>query len=268
MPAPTNLLKRRLLNRELTTGLWLGFADPYLSELSARAGFDWVVVDNEHSPNDIKSTAGQLQAIASTDTAAVVRPVIGESWLIKQLLDIGAQTFVMPMVETAEQAAELVRATRYPPDGIRGVGAALARASHFNAIPDYLQTANAEICTIMQIESAAAVENIETIAAVEGVDGLFIGPADLSADIGFLGRPFEPEPMAFIDAAIQRILATGRFAGILTGTTHHAQHYINLGATFVGVGTDITCYGKAVRELAGHYAKQAAEDTDAPSGPY
>ena len=268
MPAPTNTLKQRLLKGDVTTGLWLGFADPYLGELSARAGFDWVVVDNEHSPNDVKSTAGQLQAIAQTATQAVVRPIVGETWLIKQLLDLGAQTFVMPMVETADQAAELVAATRYPPEGVRGVGAALARASHFNAIPDYLTTANDQICNIMQIECAKAVDNIEAIAAVDGVDGLFIGPADLSADIGYLGRPFEPEPMAYIDAAIERIIATGKFAGILTGTQHHAEHYIALGATFVGVGTDITCYGKAVRELASRFAAADGPDPAGDNGPY
>ncbi|MEM6985252.1 MAG: aldolase/citrate lyase family protein [Pseudomonadota bacterium] len=268
MPAPTNHLKQRLLNGETTTGLWLGFADPYLGELSARAGFDWVVVDNEHSPNDIKSTAGQLQAIEATPTEAVVRPVIGETWLIKQLLDVGAQTFVMPMVETADQAGELVRATRYPPDGVRGVGAALARASRFNAIPDYLQTANDQICNIMQIESAAAVEHIEAIAGVDGVDGLFVGPADLSADIGFLGRAFEPEPMAYIDAAIKRILATGKFAGILTGTLKHANHYIDLGATFVGVGTDITCYGSTVRDLAAQFGSRRDDQGSGSDSPY
>lgn len=266
MPAPVNLLKQRLLNGEVTTGLWLGFADPYLSELSARAGFDWVLVDGEHSPNDIKSTTGQLQAIATTGTPSAVRPVIGETWMIKQLLDIGAQTFVMPMVETPEQAAALVAATRYPPEGVRGVGAALARASHFNAIADYLQTANDQICTIMQIECARAVDNIEAIAALDGVDGLFIGPADLSADIGYLGRPFEPEPMAYIDSAIKRIVATGKCAGILTGTRQHAEHYIDLGATFVGVGTDITCYGKAVRELASTF--KAGKPVESGKGPY
>lgn len=268
MPAPVNRLKQRLLNGEVTTGLWLAFADPYLSEVSARAGFDWVVVCNEHAPNGIQSTVGQLQTIAATDTDAVVRPVTGEAWLIKQLLDIGAQTFVMPMVETAEQAASLVAATRYPPEGVRGVGAALARASHFNAIPDYLHTANQQICTIVQIESAAAVEHIEAIAEVDGVDGLFIGPADLSASIGYLGRPFEPEPMAYIDAAIERILATGKFAGILTGTKHHADHYIEMGATFVGVGSDITCYGDAVRDLARQFAGGETVDDKTPAGPY
>jgi len=182
-----------------------------------------------------------------------VRAPIGETWIIKQLLDIGAQTILVPMVETADQAQQLVRAMNYPPKGVRGVGAAMARASAFNRIPDYLTTANQEVCLLVQVESRAAMDNIEAIAAVEGVDGVFIGPSDLAADMGYLGRPGVPEVQAAVEDGIARILKAGKPAGILTADTTLAQRYLELGATFVAVGTDVTLFSQATSALAAKF---------------
>jgi 4-hydroxy-2-oxoheptanedioate aldolase len=250
MPAPRNRFKAALNARQTQVGLWLGLANAYTAELAATAGFDWLLVDGEHGPNDIPLILAQLQAITGSDSQAVVRAPIGETWLIKQLLDIGAQTILVPMVETAAQAEQLVRATRYPPHGVRGVGAALARASAFNGIPDYLTTANEEICLLVQVESTAAMEHLEAIAGVDGVDGVFIGPSDLAADMGFLGKPGEPEVKTMVDTGIQRIIKAGKPAGILTPDTTLAHHYIALGATFVAVGTDVTAFANALRALS------------------
>lgn len=173
--------------------------------------------------------------------------------MIKQLLDIGCQTILVPMVETAEQARGLVRAVKYPPRGMRGVGAGLARASRFNAIPDYLVTADEQTCLLVQLETLVGLDALEAIAAVEGVDGVFIGPADLAADMGYLGRPGEAEVQARVEDAVRRIVATGKAAGILTSDQQLARRYLELGARFVAVGSDIGLIGAAARQLAAAY---------------
>ncbi|MBK1870684.1 4-hydroxy-2-oxoheptanedioate aldolase [Aestuariivirga sp. YIM B02566] len=253
MPAPQNQFKQRLHAGERQIGLWLGLADPYAAELIAGAGFDWLVIDGEHAPNDLRSTLAQLQALSTHTVSAVCRPPVGESWMIKQLLDIGCQTILVPMVETAEQAKDLVRAVKYPPHGIRGVGAGLARASRFNAIPDYLVTADEQTCLLVQLETLAGLDQLEAIAAVDGVDGIFIGPADLAADMGYLGRPGHAEVQARVEDAITRIVATGKAAGILTSDQQLARRYLELGARFVAVGSDIGLIGTAARQLAAAY---------------
>src|SRR6218665_1920199 len=215
MPAPHNAFKSALLKHERQIGLWLGLANAYTAELCAGAGFDWLVVDGEHGPNDLPLMLAQLQAIAASGVRPVVRAPIGETWIIKQLLDIGAQTILVPMVESAAQARELVRAVNYPPKGIRGVGAAMARASAFNRIPDYLTSANEQACLLVQLESRVGLAALEEIAAVEGVDGIFIGPSDLAADMGYLARPGVPEVQAAVEDGIARILKAGKPAGIL-----------------------------------------------------
>lgn len=250
MPAPRNLFKQRLKSRERQIGLWLGLADPYVAELIAGAGFDWLLIDGEHAPNDLRSTLAQLQALAAHPVSAVCRPPVGASWMIKQILDIGCQTILVPMVETADQARDMARAVKYPPQGMRGVGAGLARASHFNAIPDYLSTSDEQTCLLLQLETLAGLDALEAIAAVEGVDGIFIGPADLAADMGHLGRPGHPEVQARVDDAITRIVATGKAAGILTSDQQLARRYLELGASFVAVGSDIGLIGAAARQLA------------------
>lgn len=192
MDMPINRFKQRLQRGETQIGLWLGLADAYCAELAANAGFDWLLIDGEHAPNDLRGMLGQLQAVAPYDSQPVIRPVIGDTALIKQVLDIGVQTLLVPMVETADQARQLVRAMRYPPGGVRGVGSALARASRWNRIPGYLEEADAQMCLLVQIENREGLDNLDAIAAVDGVDGVFIGPADLSAAMGHRGIPGTP----------------------------------------------------------------------------
>lgn len=268
MPAPRNSFKAALLNGEAQIGLWLGLANAYTAEICAGAGFDWLVIDGEHAPNDLPVMATQLQAIAASGSHAVVRPPIGETWIIKQLLDIGAQTILVPMVETADQTRELVRAMRYPPHGVRGVGAALARASAFNRITDYLTTANDQTCLLVQLESRAGLAQLEAIAAVDGVDGIFIGPADLAADMGYLGKPGVPEVQAVVEDAIRRICISGKAAGILTSDAKLAQRYLELGATFVAVGNDVGLLAQATSALAGKFKAGRGDDTRTPGSGY
>lgn len=257
MPAPKNQFKSGLKGDKAMIGFWLSLASPYTAEIAAGAGFDWLLVDGEHGPNDIPLLLSQLQTLAAFDVAPVVRVPIGETWLIKQVLDIGAQTVLVPMVETAGQARQLVKAMNYPPLGVRGVGAAVARASAFNRIPDYLTTANNEVCLIVQAESKAAIDAIEEIAAVDGVDAIFIGPADLAADMGFPGKGTEPLVLETIEKAILRIQAAGKPAGILNSDPTLARRYIELGAKFVAVGTDVTLYSQATAALARSYRGDA-----------
>ena len=256
MQMPVNTFKQRLA-AEQQIGLWVGLADPYCAELAANAGFDWLLLDGEHAPNDLRSLLGQLQAVAPYASQAVIRPPIGDTVLIKQLLDIGAQTLLVPMVESAAQAAELVRAMRYPPHGIRGVGAALARASRWNNIPDYLERADEQMCLLVQVENLAGLENLDAIAAVEGVDGVFIGPADLSAAMGHRGNPGHLQVQATIEDAIARIRRAGKAAGILSGDERLARRYLELGCAFVAVGVDSSVLMRALRNLAGTFKGNA-----------
>ncbi|MFM2282464.1 MAG: 4-hydroxy-2-oxoheptanedioate aldolase [Pseudomonadota bacterium] len=249
MPAPKNSFKAALAEGRTQIGLWAALTSPFTAEICAGAGYDWVLLDAEHAPNDIPTLVAQLQAMAPHPTHAIVRPPIGEAWLIKQILDIGAQTILVPMVETKEQAEAMVRAVRYPPHGIRGVGASLARASAFNRIPDYLQTANDEICLLLQIESRAGLANLDAIASTDGVDGVFIGPADLAADMGFLGKPGAEEVQKAVTEALVRIQSFGKAAGILTADQALARRYVELGATFVGIGSDVGLLVNATSNL-------------------
>ena len=268
MPAPLNPFKAALGRDAPQIGLWLGLANAYTAEIAAGAGFDWLLIDGEHAPNDLPTIVGQLQAIAASPSHAVVRAPIGETWIIKQLLDIGAQTILVPMVETAEQAAALVRAMKYPPQGIRGVGAALARASNFNRIPDYLTTANAQTCLLVQVETVAALKSVEEIAAVDGVDGIFIGPSDLAADMGFLGRPGERAVQDVVEDGIARIIGAGKPAGILTSDETLARRYIALGARFVAVGTDVTLLSQATSALLAKFKVAASPSAAGKSSGY
>jgi 4-hydroxy-2-oxoheptanedioate aldolase len=199
-------------------------------------------LDAEHAPNDIPLLVSQLQAMKGSSSHAVIRPPIGETYIVKQLLDICAQTLLIPMVDNRELADSMVKAVRYPPHGVRGVGAALARASRFNRIPDYLQTANDGICLLLQIESTAGLAALDEIASVDGVDGVFIGPADLAADMGYLGNPGAPEVQAEVEKALLRIQSHGKAAGILTADLTLARRYVDLGATFVAIGNDVTLF--------------------------
>lgn len=249
MPAPENRFKAALQQRRTQLGLWLALANSYTAEVCAGAGYDWLLIDGEHAPNDIPLIMTQLQAMRGSASHPVVRIPVGETWLIKQVLDIGAQSVLVPMVESAEQARALVRAMRYPPDGIRGIGAALARASDFGRVADYLPTANREVCLLVQVETRKGVDAIEAICGVEGVDGVFVGPSDLAADLGFIGRPGVPEVNAVVEEALRRIHAAGKPSGILTGDQALAKRYVELGSTFVAIGNDVSLFGGAVSGL-------------------
>lgn len=249
----TNLFKAALTRGETLCGLWLALTDAYSAEVCAGAGFDWLLIDGEHAPNDLRSTLASLQALAAYPVAALVRPPVGDAVGIKQLLDIGARNLLIPMVETPGQARELVAATRYPPRGVRGVGAALARASRFGRDAEYLNHADGGVCLLLQIESVAGLEALDDIAAVDGVDGVFIGPADLAASFGQLGNPGHPEVQAAIRDAARRIRAAGRAAGILSTDEAQARVYLEWGYTFVAVGTDVTLLARVTTALAARF---------------
>ncbi|HSG56913.1 aldolase/citrate lyase family protein [Seohaeicola saemankumensis] len=256
MPAPVNRFKAALAAGQMQYGCWAGFGDAYPTEVMSTAGFDWLVIDGEHAPNDIRSIMAQLQVLeGKPDSHPVVRLPMGEAWLIKQALDIGAQTLLIPMVESAEQARDLVRAMRYPPEGIRGSGAALARASRFSAIPDYIRTANDQMCLLVQVETVKGIAALDDILAVEGVDGVFIGPSDLAADMGHRGDSAQPEVRAVIKDALGRIAASDKAAGILAVDHDTAVTYRDWGAQFLAVGIDVVLLARAARDLAARWTK-------------
>ncbi|MDX5383715.1 MAG: HpcH/HpaI aldolase/citrate lyase family protein [Rhodobacterales bacterium] len=256
MPAPVNRFKAALAAGQMQYGCWVGFGDPYPTEVMSTAGFDWLVIDGEHAPNDIRSIMAQLQVLeGKPDSHPVVRLPMGEAWLIKQALDIGAQTLLIPMVESADQARDLVRAMRYPPEGIRGSGAALARASRFAAIPDYIRTANDQMCLLVQVETVKGIEALDAILAVEGVDGVFIGPSDLAADMGHRGDSTHAEVRAVIKDALGRIAASDKAAGILALDHETAVTYRDWGAQFLAVGIDVVLLARAARDLAARWTK-------------
>ena len=250
MRAPVNRLKTQLREGQLQKGLWMGLGSASVAEMTSRAGFDWCLIDAEHGPNDLITIQSQLQAMNGALAEAVVRVPAAEDWMLKQVLDLGAQNVLIPMIDTAAQAADAVAACWYPPGGKRGLGSALARASGYNAIPDYPTTANDQICVMVQAESRAAIDNIDAIAGTECVDVGFIGPADLSADMGYLGQLNAPEVEEAIAHAIGRIRAAGKVAGIVLFNPDDFSRYIELGIGFLGMGSDVTSLAAALRDLA------------------
>ncbi|BDP43519.1 2,4-dihydroxyhept-2-ene-1,7-dioic acid aldolase (plasmid) [Deinococcus aetherius] len=251
--SPDNPFKTALARGDTLFGFWLALADPYSAEICAGAGFDWLLIDGEHAPNDVRSTLRQLQAVAPYPAHPVVRPPVGDAVIIKRLLDLRARNLLIPMVESAAQARDLVAATRYPPRGIRGVGSALARASGFSRDAEYVKHADEGVCLLLQVESAAALSALDDIARVEGVDGVFVGPADLSASLGHLGNPGHPDVQAAIRDAAGRIRAAGRAAGILATDQGVARTYLEWGYTFVAVGVDVTLLAGATSRLAARF---------------
>ena len=264
MQIPHNRFKAALRAGELQIGLWVGLANGNAAEALATCGFDWLLLDGEHAPNDVHSLLEQLRAMAAYPVQPVVRAVQGEVALVKQILDLGAQTVLIPMVDTAEQAALMVRAMRYAPEGIRGMGAALARASRWNQVDDYLNCANDEMCLLVQAETQTALHNLEAIAQTEGVDGVFFGPADLSASMGYRGQPSHPSVQQAILDGIATVRRAGKAAGILMADRALAQRYIDAGALFVAVGVDTTLLVRAAQDLAAHFKRK---DSPASSGP-
>jgi 2-keto-3-deoxy-L-rhamnonate aldolase RhmA len=238
MQLSANPLKRALRERQRQIGLWCMLSSPVAAEVVAGSGFDFAVVDMEHAPNEIPAVHAQLQAMETGTAEPVVRPPWNDPVAFKRLLDVGVRSFVVPFVQTAEEARRAVASTRYPPHGIRGVALA-TRANRYGRVNDYLRLANEEICVHVQLETRLALANLEEIASVEGVDGLFIGPSDLAADLGHLGDSAHPDVRRAIDDAISRIRRTGKAAGILAPLEADARAWLDLGATFVAVGSDL-----------------------------
>ena len=256
MDLPVNALKRALREGRAQIGLWSSLSTHIGAEIVAGSGFDWVVLDTEHAPNDLPEVHRLLQAMQGSGTAAVVRPAWNDAVLFKRLLDIGVQSLVVPFVQNADEAKRAVAATRYPPHGSRGV-ATTTRASRYGRVKDYLRRAHEEICVIVQIETRAALDQLEAIAAVDGIDGLFIGPSDLAADLGHLGDNAHPDVRAAIDDAIRRIVGTGKAAGILAPIEADARHWLELGCLFVGVGSDAGILARQSEALAARFKPQS-----------
>jgi len=259
MKFPTNQFKAALRDGQSTTGIFIGLVSPTAMEIAATAGFDWLLIDGEHAPNNPVTVLPQLQAAAAYGVPVIVRPVNHDSALIKQYLGIGAQTLLVPMVDTAAEAEALVRAVRYPPHGMRGVGTALERGARWNAVEDYFNQADAEVCLIVQIESRAGLDNLDAILKVDGVDGVFIGPADLAASLGHLGQPMHPEVKAVIEAVLPKIAAAGKAPGVFASDPATAKHYRSRGASFVAVGADTSLLRNAAVALAASFKEGAAK---------
>lgn len=257
MAVALNPMKAALAAGRAQIGLWQALANPYTAEICAGAGFDWLLFDGEHAPNDLTTLLAQLQAVSPYPAHPVARPPVGATHLIKQYLDIGFTTLLVPMVDCAQQAAELVRAVRYPPNGVRGVGSAIGRASRWNRIDGYLDGADEQICLLVQVETLKGLSNLAQIAAVDGVDGVFIGPSDLSAAMGHRGQPGHPDVQAAIERAIAAILDAGKAAGILIADEALARRYLELGCSFVAVGTDVTLLARSAEALSARFSGQA-----------
>ncbi|MEH0834917.1 2-keto-3-deoxy-L-rhamnonate aldolase [Pectobacterium cacticida] len=243
-----NPFKQGLQNGKVQIGLWLSSTSAYLAEIAATSSYDWLLIDGEHAPNTIQDLYHQLQAIAPYASHPVIRPVEGRRSIIKQVLDIGTRTLLIPMVDTAEQAREVVSATRYPPIGTRGVGASVARAARWGRVDNYMAKANEELCLLIQAESKTALDNLDALLQVDGVDGIFIGPADLSASLGYPDNPNHPEVQRIIEQSIRRIRAAGKAAGFLAVDPEMAKTCISWGANFVAVGVDTLLYTQALDE--------------------
>jgi 4-hydroxy-2-oxoheptanedioate aldolase len=246
---PPNRFKAALLEGRPQIGLWSSLCSNIVAEIIGSSGFDWIVIDTEHAPNEVPGLLSQLQAMVNGTAEPVVRCAWNDAVLIKRILDIGARSLLVPFVQNAEEARRAVAATRYPPLGIRGVSVA-PRANLYGRVPNYHGSAHEKICVLVQVETASAVEQIEAIAAVDGVDGIFIGPSDLAADLGHLGNPNHADVQSAILKAGARIRAAGKASGILTSATDAAARYLDSGFTFVAVGSDAGVLARGAAALA------------------
>lgn len=249
MPAPKNSLKQAMAQGRMLRGLWVALGSETVTDIAGRAGFDWCLIDGEHGPWDPTGIRRQLMVLAGTGTPAVVRVPVNSDWVLKQALDIGAQTVMVPMVTSSAEARAAVAACRYPPQGVRGNGGATMRAGGYGAIPDYPATANDEICVIVQAESRAAIADLAGIAAVDGVDCVFIGPADLAGDMGLRDDMGNPALWAEIRRAIGIITAAGKVAGIIVPPAM-AEDMAQAGVRFLGLGSDSNILTEGLRQLA------------------
>ena len=252
MELPQNAFKRALKAGKAQIGLWSSLSSNYTVEVIAGAGFDWILLDTEHSPNDLESLLTQLQAAAPYPTHPVVRVPWNDMVVIKRVLDVGAQSLLVPYVSTPEEAAAAVSYVRYPPAGVRGV-AGTTRASRFGRVKDYARRAHEEICVLVQVETQRALDNLEAICAIDGVDGVFIGPADLHASLGYPGEIANPKVKPLIDEATRRIRKAGRAPGILTPNEADARHWLGCGALFVAVGADVGILARGAESLAARF---------------
>ncbi|MCJ8141915.1 HpcH/HpaI aldolase/citrate lyase family protein [Ancylobacter sp. A5.8] len=252
MDLPVNTFKRAIHAGQQQIGFWNSMACPTTTEILAGSGFDWLLIDAEHAPNDVPNVMAQLQAMMENTTHPIVRIPVNDPIVIKRHLDIGTQSFLIPMVETVEEAQAAVAATRFPPHGLRGFAGA-SRASRFGRVKDYHHKAHDELCLLVQIETLKGLDNLEAIAAVPGIDGLFIGPGDLSSDMGHLGNQGHPEVVELIEKTIARIVAAGNRAGILTGDETLARRYMAAGCIFTAVGIDTGLLARSTEAIAKKY---------------
>lgn len=252
MDLPINHFKRALREGRPQIGLWSHLCSPISTEILGQCGFDWMVLDMEHSPNELDTILAQLQALQTSPTMPVIRPPWNDMVTFKRLLDIGAQTLIVPYIQNAEEARQAVAYTRYPPHGVRGYAGA-PRASGYGRIKDYAKRCSEEICLLLQIETLEGLKHIEAIASIEGVDGIFIGPGDLSADMGHLGNPKHPEVVKVVDDAFRRIRACGKAPGILIGDETLARHFVDIGGLFVAVGADQNVLRDSATQLAARF---------------
>ena len=249
MEMPRNAFKHAIAKGQLQIGLWCSLCSNITAEIVAHSGYDWLLLDTEHSPNEVPDVLSQLQAVQTGTASAIVRPAWNDIVLIKRYLDIGAQTLLIPFVQTPEEARAAVAATRYPPGGMRGITGS-GRASRYGRVKDYLKNASSEICLLVQVETKSALDQIEKIASVEGIDGVFIGPNDLSASYGHLGNWGHADVQAALKDAVTRLKKIGKPAGILTPNEEEAKRFIEWGYTFVAVGSDLGLLAKNADALA------------------
>jgi len=252
MDLPQNRFKRALKAGTPQIGLWSSLSSNYSVEVIAGAGFDWILLDTEHSPADLENLLTQLQAAAPYPAHPVVRVPWNDMVTMKRVLDIGAQSLLVPYVSTDTEAKSAVSYTRYPPAGVRGV-AGTTRATRFGRVKDYARRAHEEICVLVQVETEAALDNIEAICAIDGIDGVFIGPADLHASMGHTGEIANPKVKPLIDHAIRRIRKCGSAPGILTPSEADARHWLECGALFVAVGADVGILARGAEALAAKF---------------
>jgi 4-hydroxy-2-oxoheptanedioate aldolase len=249
MDLPRNAFKHAIARGELQIGLWCSLCSPITAEIVCHSGFDWLLLDTEHSPNEVPDVLSQLQAVQAGSASPIVRPAWNDIVLIKRFLDIGAQSLLLPFVQTADEARRAVEATRYPPGGIRGITGS-GRASRYGRVTNYLKNATQEICLLVQVETKSALERIEEIASVDGIDGIFIGPNDLAASFGHIGNWAHPEVQSALEDAVRRLKKIGKPAGILTPNEEEAKRFIQWGYTFVAVGADLGLLARGADALA------------------
>jgi 4-hydroxy-2-oxoheptanedioate aldolase len=251
-----NQFKHAIAKGKLQIGLWSSLASNIAADVIRDSGFDWVLLDSEHSPNELPGLLAQMQALSGSSTAAIIRPAWNDPVLIKRILDIGAQSILLPYVQNADEARKAVAATRYPPDGVRGIAGA-ARSSRYGRIADYLKKAADELCVLVQVETRQALGCLEEIARVDGVDGVFIGPSDLSGSMGHIGNPAHPEVQQALKNAVERLTACRKPSGILTLSEDDARRYIEWGYNFVAVGMDVALLARGADMLAKKFKASA-----------